>query len=102
MANTFLLAKGIDVGNSLCEHDLADTAREILSAAEDTGCDILLPVDAVVAKEFKAGAASEVCALDAVPGDAMILDVGPETVKALMAKIGSCKTQPWNGPRGAV
>jgi len=101
MANTFLHAQGIDVGNSLCEHDLAGTAREILNTAEAAGCDILLPVDAVVAKEFKAGAASKVCALDAVPGDAMILDVGPETVKALTAKIATCKTLLWNGPLGA-
>ncbi len=101
MANTFLHAQGIDVGNSLYEHDLADTAREILKTAEVAGCQILLPVDAVVAKEFKAGAPSEVCALDAVPGDAMILDVGPETVMVLTAKIAICKTLLWNGPLGA-
>jgi phosphoglycerate kinase len=101
MANTFLHAKGIDVGNSLCEHDLADTALEILNTAEASGCEILLPVDAVVATEFKAGAASNVCALDAVPGDAMILDVGPETVKALTTKLATCKTLLWNGPLGA-
>ena len=101
MANTFLHAQGIDVGNSLCEHDLADTAREILNVAEMSGCDILLPEDAVVAKEFKAGAPGEVCALDAVPGDAMILDVGPETVKALTSRLATCKTLLWNGPLGA-
>jgi phosphoglycerate kinase len=101
MANTFLHAQGIDVGNSLCEADLADTAREIIKTAEAAGCEILLPVDAVVAKEFKAGAPSEVCALDAVPGDAMILDVGPETVKALTAKLSACRTLLWNGPLGA-
>jgi phosphoglycerate kinase len=101
MANTFLSAQGIDVGNSLCEHDLADTAREILRVAEAAGCEILLPIDAVVAKEFKAGAVSEVCALDAVPQDSMILDVGPETVKLLNAKIATCKTLLWNGPLGA-
>ena len=101
MANTFLHAQGINVGNSLCEHDLADTAREILSAAESAACEILLPLDAVVAKEFKAGALSEVCAIGAVPGDAMILDVGPQTVKALTGKLATCKTLLWNGPLGA-
>ncbi len=101
MANTFLHAQGIDVGNSLCEADLAGTARKIMKTAEAGGCEILLPVDAVVAKEFKAGAPSEVCALDAVPGDAMILDVGPETVKALTAKLSTCRTLLWNGPLGA-
>jgi phosphoglycerate kinase len=101
MANTFLHAQGINVGNSLCEHDLADTAREILNAAESAACEILLPLDAVVAKEFKSGALSEVCALGAIPGDAMILDVGPETVKAFTGKLATCKTLLWNGPLGA-
>jgi phosphoglycerate kinase len=101
MANTFLHAQGINVGNSLCEHDLADTACEILNAAESAACEILLPLDAVVAKEFKAGALSEVCALGAIPGDAMILDVGPQTVKALTGKLATCKTLLWNGPLGA-
>ncbi len=101
MANTFLYAQGIDVGNSLCETDLSDTAHEILRTAEDAGCEILLPLDVVVAKEFKAGAPSEVCALHAVPGDGMILDVGPETVKALNAMLTTCRTLLWNGPMGA-
>ena len=101
MANTFLHAQGIDVGNSLCEADLADTAREIIKTAEAAGCEIMLPVDAVVAKEFKAGAPSEVCKLDAVPSDAMILDVGPETVKALILRLSTCRTLLWNGPLGA-
>ncbi len=101
MANTFLHAQGVNVGNSLCEHDLASTAREIMTVAKTAGCEILLPVDGVVAQEFKAGARSEVSALNAVPGDAMILDVGPETVKALTAKLATCKTLLWNGPLGA-
>lgn len=101
MANTFLHAQGIDVGNSLCEHELADMAREIMKTAEAAGCEILLPIDVVVAKEFKAGTRSEVCALDAVPSNVMILDVGPETVKALTAKLATCKTLLWNGPLGA-
>ncbi|MFQ5625854.1 MAG: phosphoglycerate kinase [Methyloligellaceae bacterium] len=101
MANTFLHAQGFGVGKSLCEPDSASMAREIMRTAEAAGCEILLPKDAVVAKEFKAGAASEVCAIDAVPGDAMILDVGPETVNALTAKLATCKTLLWNGPLGA-
>jgi phosphoglycerate kinase len=101
MANTFLYAKGIDVGNSLCEKDMADAARDILSAAEKAGCDIVLPVDAVVAREFKAGADSETVALDAIPSDAMMLDVGPASVADVTAKLAQCKTLVWNGPFGA-
>ncbi len=101
MANTFLHAKGVDVGKSLCEPDLADEARSILKAAEETGCDLVLPVDAVVAKAFKAGAASEMVAIGAVPHDSMILDVGPRTVDDLKARLAQCKTLLWNGPLGA-
>jgi phosphoglycerate kinase len=101
MANTFLNAQGIDVGKSLCERDLADTAREILNNAKAKGCEILLPTDAVVADAFKAGAAASVCDIKAVPADKMILDVGPESVKALEAKLTACKTLLWNGPLGA-
>ncbi len=101
MANTFLHANGVDVGASLCEPGLADTARKIMQAAEDAGCNILLPVDAVIANEFKAGAASSVCELDTIPEGAMILDVGPRTVKALTARIAACGTLLWNGPLGA-
>jgi phosphoglycerate kinase len=101
MANTFLAAQGIAVGKSLCEHDLADTARRILDAAKARGCEIVLPVDAVVAREFKAGAASETVAVDAVPADAMILDVGPRSVAVVSAKIDAAATLLWNGPLGA-
>lgn len=101
MANTFLNAQGIDVGKSLCERDLADTAREILKAAKANGCEILLPTDAVVADAFKAGADSAVCDIKAVPADRMILDIGPASVKALEAKLAACKTLLWNGPLGA-
>jgi phosphoglycerate kinase len=73
----------------------------IMRTAEAAGCEILLPKDAVVAKELKAGAASEICAIDAVPGNAMILDVGPETVNALTARLATCRTLLWNGPLGA-
>jgi len=101
MANTFLNAQGINVGSSLCEHDLADTARDILARAEKAGCEILLPQDAVVAKEFKEGAECEVVALDAVPSDGMILDIGPASIEFLSGKLAECKTIVWNGPMGA-
>lgn len=101
MANTFLAAQGIDVGKSLCEHDLADTARSILDAAKTAGCEIVLPVDAVVAREFKAGAANETVAVDAVPADAMILDAGPKTVDLVSGWLDKAKTLVWNGPLGA-
>ena len=101
MANTFLAAQGIDVAKSLCEHDLADTARSILDAAKAAGCDVVLPSDAVVAREFKAGAENEVVPVGKVPADAMILDVGPDTVKAVQAWIGKASTVVWNGPLGA-
>ena len=101
MANTFLAAQGIDVGKSLCEHDLADTARQILEKAKAANCTILLPTDAVVAREFKANAANETVAVSAVPSDAMILDVGPASVEAISAWIDKSRTLVWNGPLGA-
>ena len=101
MANTFLAAQGKAVGKSLCEHDLADTARRILAAAEKSGCAIVLPTDAVVAREFKANADNETVSVDAVPADAMILDAGPASVDAGRARIDGAKTLVWNGPLGA-
>ena len=101
MANTFLAAQGIDVGKSLAEHEMADTAKEILAKAEAAGCQIHLPVDVVVAREFKAGAASETVAADACPADAMILDAGPESVAQIGEVFAQCKTLIWNGPLGA-
>lgn len=101
MANTFLAAQGIDVGQSLCEHDLADTARDILAKAKAAGCEIILPRDIVVAREFKAGAASETLAPNACPADAMILDAGPETVAYISEVFENAKTLVWNGPLGA-
>jgi phosphoglycerate kinase len=85
MANTFLAAKGIDVGKSLCEHDLADTARAIMAKARARGCELVLPSDVVVAREFRAGAASEVVAATECPADAMILDTGPASVEDIEA-----------------
>ncbi len=101
MANTFLAAQGHAVGASLCEHEMAQTAREILSKAEEAGCKILLPEDVVVAREFKEGAAHETVAAHACPEDAMILDAGPEAVEAVKAAIAEAKTLIWNGPLGA-
>ncbi|KAA0700912.1 phosphoglycerate kinase [Neorhizobium sp. P12A] len=101
MANTFLAARGTDVGKSLCEHDLAATAKQIMIEAATAGCAIVLPEDGVVAREFKAGADNETVAIDAIPSDAMVLDVGPKSVEAIKAWIGRATTLVWNGPLGA-
>ena len=101
MANTFLAAQGVDVAKSLCEHDLAGTARTILAAAEKSGCQVLLPVDAAVATEFKAGAASRTVALADIAADEMILDVGPDTLALIETAFRTAKTLVWNGPLGA-
>ena len=101
MANTFLAAKGTDVGKSLCEHDLAETANRIMAAAEKAGCEIVLPADAVVAKEFKAGAENETVSLDAIPADGMILDVGAASIETVKSRIDAARTLVWNGPLGA-
>jgi phosphoglycerate kinase len=101
MANTFLVAGGTEVGKSLAERDMADTARAIMAKAEAAGCTIHLPLDVVVAREFRAGAANETVAVDACPADAMILDAGPATVAALEGVFTGAKTLIWNGPLGA-
>lgn len=101
MANTFLYAKGVEVGASLCERDMADTAREIFARARSNGCDILLPIDAVVAPGIKDGASARTVAIDAVGPKDMILDVGSETVHDLILALGECRTVVWNGPLGA-
>ncbi len=101
MANTFLAAQGIEVGKSLAERDMADTAREILTKATAAGCTIHLPVDVVVAREFKANAAHDVVAATACPADAMILDAGPMSVAAIVKVFEACHTLIWNGPLGA-
>ncbi len=101
MANTFLAALGHGVGASLCEHDLKNTALEIMANAKLANCEILLPVDVVVSKEFKAGAESRVCGLDEVADDEMILDAGPATIDKLADAIDASKTLIWNGPLGA-
>ncbi len=101
MANTFLHAGGVDVGASLCEPDLADTARGISAAAAASGCEIVLPDDVVIAREFKAGAASETVSVNNVPSDAMILDIGADAAQDLSNRLAACKTLVWNGPMGA-
>jgi len=101
MANTFLAARGVDVGRSLQEPDLAGTAREIMGRAEEAGVTLLLPVDAVVARALEVDAPNETVRVDAVPGDAMILDVGPETVAAVRALLADARALVWNGPLGA-
>lgn len=101
MANTFLVAQGIEVGKSLAERDMADTAREILEKSETTGCKIHLPTDVVVAREFAANAPHEVVPADQCPPDAMILDAGPETVAQIVKVFEASKTLIWNGPLGA-
>ncbi len=101
MANTFLAAKGIAVGKSLCEHDLADTARDILARAEAAGCTVHLPWDVVVAKTFGAGVPCRVANVHEVAEDEMILDLGPAAVEALGDALKTCRTLVWNGPLGA-
>jgi phosphoglycerate kinase len=101
MANTFLLAQGNGVGKSLAEADLVDTARKILQAAEDAKCAIILPLDGIVAKEFKAGAESHDYGVDAIPADGMILDVGPLSIDRVRSAIDDAHTLVWNGPLGA-
>ncbi len=101
MANTFLAAGGADVGRSLQEAEMHATAREIMDEAQRAGCVVMLPTDAVVAREFRAHAPSEVVSVDAIPGDAMMLDVGPNTVQALRDRLPDMRTVVWNGPLGA-
>ena len=101
MANTFLAAQGRHVGKSLCEKDLLSTARNILDAARAAKCQIVLPVDAVLAKEFKAHAAARVGDVDHVGHDEMILDIGPRSVVEVEQVLAACKTLVWNGPFGA-
>jgi phosphoglycerate kinase len=100
MANTFLAAQGHPVGSSLCEHDLGDTAREIMAKAAASGCELLLPVDVVVAREVKPGTATRTLSLDEVGDGDLILDAGPRTVERLLAAMDASKTLIWNGPLG--
>jgi len=101
MANTFLAARGYPVGKSLCEHDLTDTAKQIEANAKAAGCDILLPMDLVVAKDFAANAPHRVCGLGEVADNEMILDAGPQSVGILAVAMDTARTVVWNGPLGA-
>lgn len=101
MANTFLAARGHDLGKSLMEPDLLDVALRIEDAARASGCELLLPVDLVVATRFEAGAANRACDLDSIAADEMALDIGPQTVAALEQRLETVRTVVWNGPFGA-
>lgn len=101
MANTFLAAQGVGVGKSLQESDMHATARDILTEAKKRGCDVMLPIDAVVATEFKPGVPTRTVAIGVVPADQMILDIGPASASALIARLDTLKTLVWNGPLGA-
>lgn len=101
MANTFLHAMGVDVGKSLCEKDLADTANRIIKKAESEKCAIILPIDATVAWHFEANTPSQTYGIDAVDKEGMILDIGPSSIERVKAAIDDAKTLVWNGPVGA-
>ncbi|HVZ02892.1 MAG TPA: phosphoglycerate kinase [Dongiaceae bacterium] len=101
MANTFLFAEGQEVGKSLAEREMAETAKEIVGKAKAKNCRIVLPVDAVVAGEFKAGVPTRTVDIGAVPTDQMILDIGPKSAAAIIDLLKTCKTLVWNGPVGA-
>jgi phosphoglycerate kinase len=101
MANTFLYALGTDVGASLCEIDMADTARAVMASADEADCEVVLPSDVVISEKFEAGAPHETVPISAVRADTMILDVGEGTAQALADSLKDCKTVLWNGPLGA-
>ena len=101
MANTFLHAQGINVQKSLAEKDMAETARRILAKAEDAGCAIILPVDAIVAFHFQANVPSHAYGIDALPADGMVLDVGSQSIERIKGAIDDAATLVWNGPLGA-
>ena len=101
MANTFLAAQGYDVGKSLYEPDMLDTAKQIIEAAKEANCDLILPQDVVVAAEFKKNAKSRTVPIDEIPADHMALDVGEESIRHIITVLANCKTVLWNGPMGA-
>lgn len=100
MANTFLFAKGVDLGKSLCEKDMIETAQQILKTAKEYNCEIILPVDALTAKEFKAGVPHEEKSIEDIQSDDLVLDIGPRTVELIKKSIDKSKTLIWNGPFG--
>jgi len=101
MANTFLAAQGVAIGKSLQEADMHETARDILTKARENNCEVVLPVDVVIAEKFEKNAPSSVCKTSDIPGDKMVLDAGPETISLITAKLKDLKTLVWNGPLGA-
>ena len=101
MANTFLAARGVKMGKSLVEAEMLDQARAIEATAKQKGCTILLPVDALVAEKFGPGQEAQTVSVNAIPDDRMMLDIGPASVEAVVAKLKTCKTIVWNGPMGA-
>jgi phosphoglycerate kinase len=101
MANTLLFAEGTEVGRSLCERDMADNARRLLDLARERHCRVTLPEDAVVASDLATGTAAYTVAIDAVPSDMMILDIGPRTVTRIARALEEARTLVWNGPLGA-
>jgi phosphoglycerate kinase len=101
MANTFLYAEGIDVVESMCEHRLADTARDVMAAAQRAKCEVVLPVDAVVAAALKPGMQTLTVPVTKIPKGGMILDIGPDSARAIEQKLANCRSLVWNGPLGA-
>ena len=101
MANTFLFAEGREIGRSLCERDMADRARQILALARQRNCRVILPEDAAAASTLEPGVAARTVGIEAVPGDMMILDIGPKTVTHITAVLEEARTLVWNGPLGA-
>ncbi|MEZ5932721.1 MAG: phosphoglycerate kinase [Alphaproteobacteria bacterium] len=101
MANTFLAAQGTPIGKSLCEHEMLDTAKEIMAKAKDKGCDILLPIDGAIAKEFKEGVDPVTAPVEMIPDDGMMLDIGPHSAEMFEDRLAECRTVVWNGPLGA-
>jgi phosphoglycerate kinase len=101
MANTFLSARGLDVGKSLCEHDLVATAREIEVKTKAAGCEIMLPIDVLAAQEFKAHPGHRIADVSDISADEMILDAGPKSIEAVIARLQTMRTLVWNGPFGA-
>ncbi len=101
MANTFMAAQGTPIGKSLCEHDMLDTAREIMAKAEAANCEIMLPIDGAIAKEFKEGVDPVTAPVELIPEDGMMLDIGPISAEMFEDRLAECRTVVWNGPLGA-
>ncbi len=101
MANTFMAAQGTPIGKSLCEHDMLDTAKKIMADAEAANCEILLPIDGAIAKEFKEGVDPISAPVEMIPDDGIMLDIGPVSAEMFEDRLAECRTLVWNGPLGA-